>query len=120
MMIPTHNIWSALRTLGENNTIPHPENTMSEMVMQTKALCLDAAHRLECLMKAVHGLSEGRRFWKTRAKLAAVERDIAKMLAIAALDKIALVEADLATATSECVRLKAELARHKQQTLFTK
>ena len=119
-MNPTHNIWSALRTLGENITIPHPDDTMGEMVLQTKALCLDAAHRLQCLSKAVANLSEGRRFWKLKAKMTAAERDIAKMIALAALDKASLLQADLATATAECVRLKGQLAKQKNQQLLLK
>ena len=116
-MNPTHNIWSALRTLGENITI---SDTMGEMAAQTKALCLDAAHRLECLSKAATNLAAGRRFWKTKAKMTEAERDIAKMLALAALDKVALLQADLATATAECVRLKSQLAKHKNHQLLLK
>lgn len=107
-MIPTHNIWADLRSFGESIE-PESDATLLEI----KILCLDAAHRLECLSKAAANLADGRRFWKTKAKMTEAERDIAKMLALAALDKITLLQADLATATAECVRLKAELAKHQ-------
>lgn len=90
---PTHNIFHALRTLGENIELPAPDDTMAEMVLQTKALCLDAANRMECLAKAATGLARGRRYWKTRAKKAEEEVAIAKMIALAALDKVTTVEA---------------------------
>lgn len=90
---PTHNIFLALRTLGQNIEVPAPEDTMAEMVYQTKALCLDAADRLECLSKAATGLARGRKYWKTRAKKAEEEMLIAKMIALAALDKVVTQEA---------------------------
>ena len=93
MNIPTHNIFHALRTLSANIEPPAPDDTMAEMVYQTKALCLDAANRLECLTKAVFGLARGRKYWKTRAKKAEQEVVIAKMIALAALDKVTTVEA---------------------------
>lgn len=93
MNIPTHNIYRALRTLGSNIQPPAPDDTMAEMVAQTKALCLDAADRMECLAKAADGLARGRRYWKLRAKKAEEEVQIAKAIAIGALDRMAEAEA---------------------------
>lgn len=103
---PTHNIFLALRTLGQNIEVPAPEDTMAEMVAQTKALWLDAADRMECLSKAATGLARGRKYWKTRAKKAEEEVMICKMIALAALDKVTTVEAQ--KKLSELILLKTQ------------
>lgn len=90
----TQNIYLALRTLGGNIAVPAPDDTMSEMVLQTSGLCLDAADRLETLAKATTGLAAGRKYWKTRARMAEQEVIIAKTIALAALDKVVSQEAE--------------------------
>jgi len=74
-MIPTENIYLALRTLGSNIKEPDSEDPKAEEVNQTKMLVNDAANRLEMLSKAVVKLSrrldryaQSRANWKARAK----------------------------------------------------
>lgn len=74
-MIPTENIFRALRTLGSNIEEPESDDPLAEEVRQTKMLVNDAANRLEILSKAVVKLSrrldryaQSRAGWKARAK----------------------------------------------------